>query len=138
MPLPRGLESIAGAQQLHDWFGYWPDFHDAVVLKLHIDLSAPSWLVIHTWDMTNRVDARGYYELAKHVVVEFVLEGVHMVSLEDLWDHSILLDVVIAKTETGFRISLSAAYGLCGSIEAKDVSLRITPGPPPIEAPESA
>jgi hypothetical protein len=24
MALPDGLSAVTGAQQLHDWFGYWP------------------------------------------------------------------------------------------------------------------
>ena len=29
MALPDGVRAVTGAQQLHDWFGYWPTFHDA-------------------------------------------------------------------------------------------------------------
>src|SRR3977135_2195987 len=32
MALPDGLRAVTGAQQLHDWFGYWPTFHDAEVI----------------------------------------------------------------------------------------------------------
>ena len=46
MVLPAGLELITGAQELHDWFGYWPNFHDAVIVKFRFDLSEPSSLVV--------------------------------------------------------------------------------------------
>ena len=85
MPLPTELELIAGAKELFDWFGYWPDFHDAEVLKFHLDPATSSSLVVHTWEMTNRVNAEGYYDLTKHVVVEFVLEEMSKVDLADLW-----------------------------------------------------
>jgi hypothetical protein len=42
VPLPAGLDSIAGAQELYDWFGYWPGFHDAEVLKLRLSVGEPS------------------------------------------------------------------------------------------------
>jgi Immunity protein 50 len=128
--LPAGLESITGAQDLYDWFSYWPDFHDAEVLKFRLDPAAPSSLVVHTWEMTNRVNTQGYYELTKHAVVEFVLQGISKVDLVDLLEHSILLDLSVDKTETGFRLSFSAAYGLSGTIEAQGLSLRVTPGKP--------
>ena len=130
MALPAGLESIDGAQELYTWFGYWPDFHDSEVIKFRFDLSAPSSLVLHTWEMTNQVDSKGYYEQVKHVVVEFTLGGVSALSLEQPLDHSILLDLGIDKTETGFRMSFSAAYGLSGTIDSKALSLCITPGKP--------
>jgi len=92
VPLPVGVESIPGAQELCDWFGYWPDFHDAEVLKFRVEIDKPSSLLIHTWEMTNRVNPQGFYEQTKHVVVEFVLEGISTVSIQDPWAHSILLD----------------------------------------------
>ena len=130
MTLPADFAGIAGAQELYDWFGYWPDFHDAEVLKFQLELGAPSRLQIHTWEMTSRINAAGFYELVKHVVVEFVLNDVTSLNLQDPWGHSILLDLIITKTEVGFRIDLSSAYGLSGTIETKEVVLRLIPGNP--------
>jgi hypothetical protein len=62
VPLPGGLESVAGAQELHDWFGYWPSFHDAEVIEFSIGTAAPSRLLVHTWEMTNRVNEQGHYD----------------------------------------------------------------------------
>jgi len=43
-------------------------------------------------------------------------------------EHSILLDLGAEKTERGFRLDFSAAYGSYGTLEAQAVSLRLTPG----------
>lgn len=128
MPLPTNVESIAGAQELFDWFGYWPSFHDAEAKKLHVELGRGSSLVLHTWEMTNTVTEEGFYETRKHV--EFVLEDITRIELGDLWENSILLSLGISKTGSGFILEFSAAYGLWGSIEAEVVSLRLTPGRP--------
>ncbi len=128
MPLPAGLDSIAGAQELYDWFGYWPGFHDAEVLKLRLSIGEPSYLVVRTWEMTNNINAQGFYELTKDIVVEFALEGISNVNLGDLWENSILLDLGAEKTERGFRLDFSAAYGIYGTIEAQALSLRLAPG----------
>ena len=85
MSIPTGLESIAGAQELHDWLGYWPDFHDAEVVIFRLDTAGSSLLALHTWQMTNKIDEQGYYELTKHVVVKFGLESIKSVSVVDLW-----------------------------------------------------
>ena len=87
-------------------------------------------LIVHTWEMTKRVNAAGFYELVKHAVVEFVLDEVTSLNLQDPWEHSILLSLTVNKTEAGFRLELSSAYGLSGTIDAKTVSLRLTPGKP--------
>ena len=128
MQLPAGLDSIAGAQELYDWFGYWPGFHDAEVVRFRLSTGESSYLVVHTWEMTNKVNARGFYEQTKHIVVEFALKGISSANLGDLWEHSILLDLGVEKTEQGFRLDLSAAYGICGTIETRAASLRLTPG----------
>lgn len=129
MPMPAAVEDITGAQELFDWFGYWPDFHDAEVVRFRLEGGMLS-LVIHTWEMTNQVDAKGFYELRKHVVVEFVIEAISTIDVQDPWDHSILFDLGIDKTETLFRLSFSSSYGLSGTIEAQRLSLRVAPGKP--------
>jgi hypothetical protein len=82
--MPAGLDAIAGAQGLYDWFGYWPGFHDAEVLKMRLSIGESSYLVVHTWEMTNKVNAQGFYEQTKHVVVEFALDGISNANLGDL------------------------------------------------------
>lgn len=49
MPLPTELQSIAGAEELHNWFGDWPDFHNAEIISFRLEAGAPSCIVIHTW-----------------------------------------------------------------------------------------
>jgi len=36
MAFPPELGTIEGAKNLRDWFGYWPSFHDAEVILLHL------------------------------------------------------------------------------------------------------
>jgi hypothetical protein len=64
MTLPAEVTEIQGAGELHDWFGYWPSFHDAEVIGLHLNRKGSSSLRIHTWEMTKDVDEKGYYDLS--------------------------------------------------------------------------
>jgi hypothetical protein len=134
MPLPAELEPITGARELYDWFGFWPSFHDPEVIKLHLNRRGPSCLAIHTWEMTKRVDSKGYYELEKHVVVEFILEDVAALSLEGFSKQNVIFGLAIDKIETGFPLTLDPCYGLSGTIEARSVSIHITPGPPALSS----
>ena len=127
MTLPTDLESIHGTQELYDWFGFWPSFHDAEVIKLHLNRSGPSSLAIHTWEMTKRVDSKGHYELEKHVVVEFILEDVAALSLEGFSQQNVIFGLAIDKIESGFRLTLDPCYGLSGSITAESMSISLTP-----------
>lgn len=135
--LPVVLSSVAGAQELYDWFGYWPDFHDAEVLKFQIEAGAPCVLVLHTWEMTKEINEAGFYKQVKNVVVEFALRGVIGIEVQDPWERSILLSLGIKKSEAGFLVELCAAYGLSGTIETEELSLCVFPGNPPPEPRQS-
>ena len=130
MPLSAELKSINGAEELYDWFGFWPSFHDAEVVKLHLNRRGASNLLIHIWEMTKNVDSKGYYELVKHVVVEFTLEGVSALSLEGFSGQNVIFGLAIDRIEAGFRLTLDPCYGLSGSIVAQGVFIRFTPGKP--------
>lgn len=130
MAIPEGLDSIPGAQQLHDWFGYWPGFHDAEVIRLHFNRTGMSSLLIHTWEMTKQTDSRGYYELVKHVVVEFVFDGISNLNLEGFSHQNVIFGLDITKIESGFCLVLDPCYGVSGSIEAESVSIQLIPGKP--------
>ena len=130
MELPNELEAIKGAKDLRDWFGYWPSFHDAEVVRLHLNRKAPSSLVVHTWEMTKELDARGYYLLAKHVVVEFLMNEVVDLSLHGFSHQNVLFGLTIETAENGFRLNMDDSYGISGTIDAKEISIRLTPGKP--------
>jgi hypothetical protein len=130
MSLAIELNSIVGAQELHDWFGYWPRFHDAEIVSLHLNRRSPSFLVIHTWEMTSKVDDRGFYVLEKHVVVEFVFDDVVELELGGFSHQNVIFGLDIQKKEGGFVVTLDPCYGMAGTIEVENISIRIKPGKP--------
>jgi hypothetical protein len=130
MPVPSGINEVPGAVELHDWFGYWPDFHDAEITSLHLNREGSSSMRVHTWEMTKQVDEKGYYVLAKHIVVEFIFEGISELSLNGFSKQNVIFGLCFEKTDSGFRLTLDPCYGLAGSIEAEKMSLRIRPGRP--------
>ncbi|MGB9074167.1 MAG: Imm50 family immunity protein [Terriglobales bacterium] len=130
MAVPIEIEEIPGAAELHDWFGYWPDFHDAEIISLHLNRKGISSLRVHAWDTTKEVDEKGHYVMAKHIVVEFVLENVSELALNGFSQQNVISGLDIEKIGSGFRLTLGECYGLAGSIEAESVSIRINPGKP--------
>jgi hypothetical protein len=130
MEYPSELEAVEGATNLCDWFGYWPSFHDAEVISVHLNRSTASSLVLHTWEITKEVDERGYYVLAKHVLVEFLMKEVSGLSLNGFNHQNVIFGLAIERAENGYRLTLEDCYGIAGTIEAKDISIRLTPGEP--------
>jgi hypothetical protein len=130
VPIPEELKAIPGAQELHDWFGYWPPFIDAEIIALHLNRRKPSSLFVHTYEMTDLTDDIGYYVREKHVVVEFILEDISDLHLNDFIKPNIVSSLLCRKTERGYRLTLDAYYGLGGTIDARAVSIRLHPGEP--------
>jgi Immunity protein 50 len=130
MFMPIEISEIPGAAELQEWFGYWPSFHDAEIVGLNLNRKGSSSLRVHTWEMTEDIDEKGYYVLAKHIVVEFIFEGVSGLSLHGFNQQNVVFGLAIEKTDSGFRVTLDDCYGLAGSIETERMSLRLTPGKP--------
>jgi hypothetical protein len=80
--------------------------------------------------MTKEIDDKGFYVLAKHIVVEFIFEAVCGLSLNGFNQQNVIFGLAIEKTDSGFRVTLDDCYGLAGSIESEKLSLRLTPGKP--------
>lgn len=137
MALPDALRAVAGAQQLHDWFGYWPTFHDAEVICLHLNRNSPSILKLHTWEMTSEVDRTGHYVLTKDVVVDFAIDVSTADDALELYGFShqnVIFGFTINKDDSAYKLDIDPCYGLGGSIKADGISIRITPGKPESDA----
>jgi hypothetical protein len=130
MELPTELEVVDGARDLRDWFGFWPSFHDAEVIELKLYRSSASSIRIHTFETTKEVDAKGFYILTKHVVVEFLFKGISSMSLVGFNNQNVLGGLLLEKLNEGFRLTLRDCYGLGGSIEVNEISIRLFPGKP--------
>lgn len=130
MFVPVEISNIQGAAELEEWFGYWPSFHDAEIVSLHLNRKGISSLRVHTWEMTKEIDDKGYYVLAKHIVVEFIFESVSGLSLSGFNHQNVIFGLAIEKIDSGFRVTLDDCYGLAGSIESGKLSLRLIPDKP--------
>ena len=130
MQFPVQLEAIRGAIELRDWFGYWPSFHDAEILSLHLNRAGASTMSVHTWEITAELDANGFSALAKDVVVEFAMKEVFDLSLNGFSQQNVIRSLNVEKVEGGHRLTLEDCFGIAGTIDAKEIRIRLTPGKP--------
>ena len=122
------LHDIPGGEALFAWFGRVPHFHDAELLEIGFSGKGAGKLRIHAWNMTDEVDARGYFILDKHVMVTLALEGVSAIDCTDFdMIPGIISDLEITKSGEHFRIEWDASYGITGSITAKQVRITLEP-----------
>ena len=124
------LHDIPGGKALLEWFGRVPHFHDAEVLDIVLASQRPSILRIHTWNMTNEVDAQGYFILEKHAVVVITLEEATQVTLYNFDLPGIIGFLEITKNEAGYLFDWDASYGVAGTLQARRASFDLVPGKP--------
>jgi len=124
------LPAIPGTEDLADWFGGWPSFHDAEIIDLHLQRAGRSWIRIHAWQITNEVDPDGYYVTDHHVVVTFWFEDIAGLALTGFNPQNVIAGRDVEKTASGYRISLEPCYGLAGDIEASSIRISFQPGSP--------
>jgi hypothetical protein len=126
------LGEIRGGQQLLEWFGHVPSFHDAEVLELTLDRKkAQCRIKIHAFQMTPEIDAKGLYVLKKHILVSFRMEGVMNLELTDFNHQNVINGLALSRTaDQDFRLDLDPCYGLFGFIEARALAIDLEPGKP--------
>ncbi|RUM17490.1 hypothetical protein EFQ99_34175 [Rhizobium vallis] len=130
MPSTSILNDIPGGKPLLEWFGRVPRFHDAYLLEITFSNGA-GLLRIHAWNMTNEVDAKGYFILDKHAIVTLTLEGVSAINCIDFdMVPGIIYGLEITKADEHFRVEWDSSYGVDGFVTAKDIRIDLVPGKP--------
>ena len=66
--------------------------------------------------MTSEVDENGYFRNEKYADVEFILEGVSAVSINDLSEVGILFELEMEGEGTQLKLTLNSSYGVNGTI----------------------
>ena len=125
------LHDIPGGKPLVEWFGRIPRFHDAKLLGITFSSNGAGLLRMHAWNMTDEVDAKGYFVLDKHAIVTLICEGVSAINCTDFdMVPGIIFDLEITKVDEHFRVEWSASYGVTGFVTARHVRINLVPGKP--------
>ena len=125
------LHDIPGGESLVEWFGRVPRFHDAELLEITFSSKGGGLLRMLAWNVTDEVDAKGYFILNKHATVTFELEGVSAINCVDFdMAPGIILDLEIAIIGENFRVEWSSSYGVAGFIVARQMRISLAPGKP--------
>ena len=112
---------IPGSAAVVQWFGEWPDFHDAEIVSLSLARTGESILRIYPF----------YPDRPATVVFNF--EEITDVELGDFSGQNVISSLKIEEAmdqtnQRAIRLTLSPCYGLAGRIEAKRVRVELVPG----------
>lgn len=106
-----------------DLYGRWPSFHDAAV-PVYVAPTPQSQslgFILHTWQMTDEADAKGYFVLQKHALVSFRFDGIHDANMDSFRSGNILFGMEIFPGTDGssFRVVLNSVMDMSGSFSAR-------------------
>ena len=124
------FETIPGGSEVIRWFGREPEFHDGYIRQIDFFTGGKGTLVIHGWNMTDRVDDKGYFILEKHALVKLNLSGVNLIELRDFNHGSIIFELWIIKNDDFFEIKWSSSCGTEGRICVREITMELSPGEP--------
>jgi hypothetical protein len=104
-------------------FGYWPSFHDAKVPEYQgpTPKDHSIRITLHTWEMTNEVDAKGYYVLRNHALVTFLFEEVHDLEMDSFGSDNILFGMTFSREADSslFYVVFDSVMCMPGSFAAR-------------------
>jgi hypothetical protein len=134
-------DRIVGAEKLTAVFGYWPSFHDAEVVWIHLDrggqfgAAGPTFeVLVHTFEITSNADASGILALRHHVLVHLRFRAVEDLKLEEFNHQNALFGLDIAEVPVAqsngnrFQVRFDPAYGIWASFQCRDVEcVQVTP-----------
>ena len=127
-------------EKLKAIYGAWPSFHDAEVWSITYERVPDGFsvvAVIHAFQSTPEVDARGRYVLRNHTKIRIRFDRCSDVSLDGFNEQNVLSRLHIteldpAATEYPFQVRLDSSYGLGGTLKCKTIVVEeVEPWQPP-------
>ena len=159
--MPSIESVIEGSEKLTKRFGYWPSFHDAEVLDVHlwrgdVDPDRQRYVFpvltakLHVWELTQETDTRGYLVLRHHTLATLRFHGLdETLKLEGFNQQNAIFELLITQqtrtngTSPYFEVQFVSSYGMgasftCHRVEVVDAVacdsrgfLNAEPGAPP-------
>jgi hypothetical protein len=145
---------IESSQKLIEIFGYWPSFHDAEVIDLHlwrgdVEPEAGRYVFpvltvkLHVWEITSEVNKEGFFVSRCHTLSTLQFHNVDEFRMEGFNHQNAILGLSIVKQERAqgpspvFAVQFDAAFGMgasffCSRIEVVD-AIPCSPDGIPVE-----
>jgi len=131
---------IQGSEKLSTIFGYWPSFHDAEVIDLHLwrgevapDQKRYVFPVVtaklHLWELTKRVDGAGHFVLRHHTLATLRFHAVEEFRMEGFnYQNAIYGLSIDVQERTGgpspfFAVQFEPAFGMSASFKCSTIEV---------------
>lgn len=121
------VSRILNFEIIREYFGYWPAFHDAEIIKVTFESHPGYWpsvtFLVAAFGMTKETDESGHFELVKHCHVELQFTGVHKIEFDGFSHQNIIFDLVFEENGSNIECSFDSSTGLEATVVAEKVSV---------------
>ncbi len=105
---------IKNSNRITDIFGYWPSFHDAEIQSISLTggetyLKDPDRIYptldikIHLWEMTNEVNAKGFFVLKNHTLTDLRFRNTGELELSDFSFRNTIMEMIFGVETRTYR-----------------------------------
>lgn len=123
--------SVKGGATVVAHFGVWPTFHDAEIVRVHLERVGVCSLSIHTFNTTSIVNEAGHFKTKDHGVVTFDFEGIRELQLSHFNEQNVIFGLSISRESDGaFILDIDGCHGMEGTIVANSLCASVEPGIP--------
>ncbi len=137
--LSDAIVRIKNYQAVTSYFGFWPWFHDAEVLRVEMartDSGPALAMDVHVFHLFSEPDERGSHKLLKQCVVSFLCRNVDDVELVDFNHQNVIFSLAVDHQGERLCVTLSPCYGLsgrftCGEMEVVGLKEILKPNQTP-------
>jgi len=131
----NSIEQINGAEKLTAVFGCWPTFHDAEVVWIRLDRGGTDLgpsptleALVHAFEMTDQVDAAGFYLLRNHVLAHLRFSSVGALKLDDFNQQNVLWGLTISNLDSSgaeavFQVEFEPSWGVGVTFQCKAIAV---------------
>ena len=132
--MDQTVPPIKDSAKLTSFFGEWPSFHDAEILKVEMERNQQTMLTLKIFAFkTNRkeTDEKGYFKRTNKCVVTLRFHKITDVLLEGFNQQNVVADIVFQKRgEQRIAVLIEGIYGLYGKFLCESAEVvEATPSP---------
>ena len=119
------MEQVVNSEIIWNHFGYWPDFHDAEVMKVLFETHEATGrysitFTVDAFETTNKVTAQGHYELIKQCLVEFQLTGIEKLEFNHFTFQNVLWELWFEQQGSFIKCCMPSSTGLEAEVVAEE------------------
>ncbi|AIZ63955.1 hypothetical protein PK28_10130 [Hymenobacter sp. DG25B] len=122
-----GIRRIANASLVLEYFGYWPNFHDAEVKKVTFEANPGYYptvtFLIAASEMTTSTDELGYFRQAKCCEIELRFIGVKEIDFDGFGHQNVIFSLKFDEQDADLTCTLDSAVGLDAFIIAQSAEV---------------